>query len=218
LEPVALLIVAMPVLDELQATVVVRFCVELSEKVPVAVNCWVVPLAVLGLVGVIARDTSVACVTVRVVDPDMLPDAAVIVVEPAATEAANPLEPAALLIVAMPVLDELQATVVVRFCVELSEKVPVAVNCWVVPLAMLGLVGVIARDTSVAGVTVRVVSPDMLPHAALIFAWPILLPCTLTRPALLIVAVVVSALIVATAVSDELHVTDAVRSVVVLSA
>ena len=66
-------------------------------------------------------DTSVAGVTVSVVDPDTLPDAAVIVVEPAATGVANPLEPAALLIVATPVLDELQATAVVRFCVELSE-------------------------------------------------------------------------------------------------
>ena len=75
----------------------------------------------LGLVGVIAMDTSAAGVTVRVVDPEMLPDAAVIVVEPVATAAANPLEPVALLIVATPVLVELQVTAVVRFCVVLSE-------------------------------------------------------------------------------------------------
>jgi hypothetical protein len=74
-----------------------------------------------GLVGVIAIDTSVAGVTVRVVAPDMLPDVAVIVVDPVATEEADPLELAALLIVATPVSDELQVTAVVRSCVVLSE-------------------------------------------------------------------------------------------------
>ncbi len=75
----------------------------------------------LRFVRVIEMDTSVAGVTVRVVDPDMLPDVAVIVVDPVATAEANPLEPAALLIVATPVLDELQVTAVVRSCVVLSE-------------------------------------------------------------------------------------------------
>jgi hypothetical protein len=73
----------------------------------------------LGLVGVTVMDTSVAEVTVSAVDPDILPDTAVIVVEPAATEVASPLEPAALLIVANPVLDELQVTAAVMFCVVL---------------------------------------------------------------------------------------------------
>jgi hypothetical protein len=75
----------------------------------------------LELVGVIARDTSTAEVTVRVADPDMLPDVAVIVVEPAATDVAKPLEPAALLMAATPAADEFQVTAVVRFCVVLSE-------------------------------------------------------------------------------------------------
>ena len=64
----------------------------------------------LGLAGVTARDTSVAGVTVRVADPAVLPDVAVIVVVPAATEVARPFEPAALLIDATAVLDELQIT------------------------------------------------------------------------------------------------------------
>jgi hypothetical protein len=38
-----------------------------------------------------------------------------------ATAVANPLEPAALLTVATPVLDELQVTAVVKSCVVLSE-------------------------------------------------------------------------------------------------
>ena len=84
-------------------------------------NCCVVPFAIEGLIGVTAIDVSVAAVTVRVVDPDILPDIALIVVEPVATRVASPLEPAALLMVATPVLDELQVTVVVRFCVVLSE-------------------------------------------------------------------------------------------------
>ena len=60
-------------------------------------------------------------VTVSVAALEIPPDAAVIVVEPAATEVANPLEPAALLMVATPAADELQVTAVVRFCVVLSE-------------------------------------------------------------------------------------------------
>jgi hypothetical protein len=45
-----------------------------------------------------------------------------------ATELADPSLPAALLIVAVPVLLELQVTAVVRSCVVLSENVPVAAN------------------------------------------------------------------------------------------
>jgi hypothetical protein len=129
LEPAALLIVAAPVLDELQVTAVVRFCVVLSEYFPVAANCCLVPLAMLGLAGMIVMETRVAGVAVSTADPDTLPDVAFIVIEPAATEVASPLEPAVLLIVATLVLDELHDTAVVRFCVELSEYVPVAVNC-----------------------------------------------------------------------------------------
>ncbi len=40
----ALEIVATDVVAEAQVTWLVRFCVELSEYVPVAVNCWVVAL------------------------------------------------------------------------------------------------------------------------------------------------------------------------------
>jgi hypothetical protein len=45
----------------------------------------------------------------------------VIVVDPAIIPVATPSESDALLIVATPVLDELQVTAVVRFCVVLSE-------------------------------------------------------------------------------------------------
>jgi hypothetical protein len=75
----------------------------------------------LELVGVTAMDTSVAEFTVSVEDPDIPPDVALIVVEPAVTDVAKPLEPAALLMVATPAVDEFQVTDVVRSCVVLSE-------------------------------------------------------------------------------------------------
>jgi hypothetical protein len=159
----------------------------------------------LGLAGVTEMDTSVAGVTVKVVDPEMFPDAAMTVAEPVAVPMANPCEPAALLIVAA-FESELQTAVAVKSCVVLSEKVPVALNCLVVPLAKLGFVGVTARDTSVAELTVSVVDPVMLPAAAEIVVVPA--AAEAANP---------EALIVAAPVLDEFQVTEEVRSCVVLS-
>jgi hypothetical protein len=95
-------------------------------------------------------------VTVRVVDPATEPNVARIVVEPAPAPVASPV----VLIVATPLADELQATDVVRFWVVPSLKVPVAVNCCVVPATIDGLAGVTASDVSVGlpgGTTVTVV-------------------------------------------------------------
>jgi hypothetical protein len=80
-----------------------------------------VPLAIPGFTGVIVRETSVAGVTESVVAPETLPDAAVIVVEPAAADVANPLLPAALQMVATPLEEELQVAVYDMSCVVLSE-------------------------------------------------------------------------------------------------
>ena len=88
-------------------------------------------------------DTRVAAVTLRVVVPETLPNAAEMVVEPVPAEVARPLEPAALLIDATDPADELQVTCTVRSCTELSEKIPVAVNCLVTPKAIFGLTGFI---------------------------------------------------------------------------
>jgi hypothetical protein len=157
-------IVATLVVCELHVAVLVRFCVELSEKVPVAVNCCVLPFAIDGFAGVTAIDTSVGAVAVTVssVVPSTAPEAASILLVPVATPVANP--PA--VIVTTPAVCEVHVTVLVRFCVELSENVPVAVNCFVVPLAIEGFAGVTATDTSVAEVTVRVVVPLMAPDPA----------------------------------------------------
>jgi hypothetical protein len=63
--------------------------------------------------------------TVSVVLPDMLPEAAAIFVDPAATVLARPL----LLIVATDVLDELQVTFVVISWLFSSEHAPKPTNC-----------------------------------------------------------------------------------------
>jgi len=102
----------------------------------------------------------------------MLPDSAVIVVDPAVTAVASPIEPAALLIVATPVLVELQVTAVVKSCVVLSEKVPMAVNCCIAPLAIEELLGTTAMDVSVADVTVWVFDRDIPPNVAVIVVEP----------------------------------------------
>ena len=77
---------------------------------------------------------------------------------------------------------------------------PVAVNCSVVPALIEGLAGVTAIDTNVAAVTVSVVEPLIEPEVAVI----VVLPCVepVASPA---------ALIVATLVVPELHVTVEVR-------
>ena len=194
--------VAVVVVPDDQATLDVRFCVEPSLNVPVAVNCCVAPLAIDGFAGVTAIDCSVAAVTVRVVEPLIAPDVALIVEFPTAAPVARPV----VLIVAVAVVPELHVTVLVRFCVVPSLKVPVAVNCCVTPLAIDGLAGVTAIDCSVAAVTVRTVEPLMDEDVAVIVEVPT--PAPLARPDALIVAVVV--------VPDD-HVTVLVRFCVVPS-
>ena len=116
----------------------------------------------LGFVGDTSIDTSVADVTVRVVLPETVPDIALMTVEPAATAVARPLEPGALLTVATAAADEVQVTDAVRSWLVLSEKMPVAVNCLVVPGAMLGLVGVTAIETRIAPELFVTIPPPLL--------------------------------------------------------
>ena len=159
--------------------------------------------------GVTEIDTSVAGVTVSVVVPDMFVTGsmAVIETEPVAVDVAKPFEPDALLILAAPVVDDPQVTDAVKFCVVLSVYVPVAVNWFVVPRAMLGLVGVTEIDTSVAGVTVSVVVPDMFVAGsmAVIVAEPV--PAAVVKP-----LEPNTLLTLATLVDDEFQVTDVVIS------
>jgi len=88
-----------------------------SLKVPVAVNCSVVPNAIDGFVVVTAIDVSTAAVIVSGVLPLMLlaGSVAVMVVEPSETLVARPSLPNALLTVPTAGLEELPVTELVRF-------------------------------------------------------------------------------------------------------
>jgi hypothetical protein len=208
--PAVLLMVATPVLEELQVTIDVRSCVVPPENVPVALNCWVPPTATVGLAGWTAIELSVAEETVKVVEATTFPDVAEIVVEPAATAVATPLVPAVLLMVAAALLVELQVTEEVRSCVVLSEKVPMAVNCWEVSRAMVGFAGWIVILTSVSAVTVKVVEVEAFPIVAVI----VVVPAETAVADPLLPAVL---LMVATPVLKELQATDEVKSCVVPS-
>jgi hypothetical protein len=91
-------------------------------------------------------EVRIAEVTVRMVLPEVLPEVAIMVEVPAAAPVARPV----LLTDATDVSDKLQMTCVVISWPVPSEYVPVAVNCLVTPIGMLGLAGVIAIETSVA--------------------------------------------------------------------
>ncbi len=71
------------------------------------------PAGTDGLAGVTAMETRVGAVTVRTVDPLIVPEVAVIVVVPAATVVANPAE----LMVAALVAEEVQMAELVRLAV-----------------------------------------------------------------------------------------------------
>lgn len=124
----AALIVATVFVAEVQVTELVRFWMLPSLKVPVAVNCCAVPLTIVGSAGVTAIELSFG-VTVSLVDPFTDPEVAVIVLFPGATPVTKPLA----LTVANAVDEEVQVAEFVKFCVLPSLKVPVAVNCCVVP-------------------------------------------------------------------------------------
>ena len=69
---------------------------------------------------------------------------------PGLTPVASPAE----LMVATDVFEDAQVTWLVMFCVLLSEYVPVAVNCCVAPVGMVGFAGVTAIDVSVGAAPV----------------------------------------------------------------
>jgi hypothetical protein len=174
--------------DELHVTTVVRSCVLPSVYVPVALNCCVVPRAIVGLCGVIAIDASTAGFTISgtaaLTPPELIP----IVVVPVPSVVASPAVPAESLMVATVATVELQCPDCVTSWVVPSVNVPVAVNCCVMPNGIVGASGLIVIDTSAAAVTVRTVELLMPPELAVMVAVPI--PTLLASPAALIVAVV----------------------------
>lgn len=188
-DPVTLLMRATVESDEVHVTDAVISCVVESVNVPVAVNCWVFPSAMLVPVGAIAIDTNVAGVTTSV-DTGLettKSNVAVINVVPVAREVTSPFEPAILLIVATPGTDEVHVARVVRSCVAPSTRVPEAVNCFEVPLAMLAVLGEVkmvatgdvesrevpvmplnvALMIEVPGAAMAIASPDEMPTMAM---------------------------------------------------
>src|SRR4030095_12374797 len=136
--------------------------------------CWGRKLKKLADAGVIAIDTSSAGVIINVAILEVIPEElALIVVVPSARDVASPFEPDVLLMIATPIFDELQVTEEVIFCVVLSVKVPVAINCSVSPRAVVLFVRVTAIDTKPAGVTVSVAEGDVTPeNSAVIIVEP----------------------------------------------
>src|SRR5882757_3564999 len=115
----------------------------------------------VGLAGVMAIETTVAAVTVKVSFPVTPLSMAVIADVPTATEVASP----AVLTVATVAVAEPQVTCDEMSFLVLSLYVPVAVNWVVVPSTMLGLAGVMAIDESVAAGGIDPPPPPPPPHA-----------------------------------------------------
>ena len=94
-------------------------------------------------------DVTVALVTVKVVLEETLPEAAVMMDVPAANPMASPGAPFTLMLATVG-FPEVHCTEPVMFSVLPSVKVPVAVNCNVVPGAIEGAGGVIVMDCKTA--------------------------------------------------------------------
>jgi hypothetical protein len=142
--------VAIPVSEEFQVTDDVRSSVMPSEKVPVAKNCWVCPRAMLWLAGVTSIDSSTAWVTVSVAEDEGTESiVAVIAAVPMSTAVASPFEPGISLTVATAGFDVVQVANDVTSCVlHPPDNVPIAVNCCIIPLGILVLVGDVAIDAT----------------------------------------------------------------------
>jgi hypothetical protein len=190
------LMVAAAALNDVQVTVVVMSWVLLSLKVPVAVNCLVVPTAVLEFAGVMAIDTRVAAVTVSDAVPLTVPDAAVIVVVPVPVLVANPVAS----MLATEVEEEDHAIEVSNWTLP-SSKLPTAVNWWAVPSAMDGIAGLTAMETRCAGTTVNVLVSLNAPTVAVMVVEPAATVVAKPEP-----------LIVAAAVDEEAQLTPLDKS------
>ena len=133
-----LLMVRVDVSEDVHVTSEVMSCVVLSAKVPVAVNWLVVPFVIVGVVGEILMELSVAVVTTTMVLPWMFEEEAVIVAFPAALAVTSP---AALTAATVELLLVQVALLVISDEVPLPLT-PVAVYCCVSLTFMKRLVGV----------------------------------------------------------------------------
>ena len=145
-----------------------------SLNVPVAANCTVVPLGIEELPALTLIDCSVAAVTVRAKVLEVIPLwIAVILLDPRAAPVARPVA----LMLTVVGFELAHVAVFVRFCVLPSLKVPVAVNCKLVPLAIDELPALMVIDCSVAAVTVRAIALEVIPFwVAVILLEPMAAP------------------------------------------
>jgi hypothetical protein len=154
--------------DEVQNTVPVTSCVLESLKVPMAVNCLVVPTAMLELDGLTAIETSVAAVTVSDAVPLTDPDVAVIVAVPVPTAATSPVAGSML---ATELDDEVHVTEG-SSCMLPSSKLPTALNCSSVPAATDGVAGLTVIDVKCAATTVNTEVSVSAPRVAVMVVCP----------------------------------------------
>jgi hypothetical protein len=123
-------------------------------------------MAILGVTGVTIIELKVAAMTVSVVSPEMLPEmlsnVAVMSDWPAATPVARPL---ALTVATSGASDDQETDAVISREVP-SEYMPVAVNCLVRSLGMLGSAGVTAMDVNVGSGLFVPPPVSQVPHPA----------------------------------------------------
>lgn len=118
------------------------------------------PFGIEELGALIVIDWRVAAVTVRAKLLDVIPFwVAVMLLLPVATPVARP----AAVIFPTVGAELAQVAVFVRFCVLPSLKVPVAVNCTLVPLAIEELMALTLIDCGVAAVTASAKVFDVIP-------------------------------------------------------
>ena len=138
------LTVATAVLEELQATELVRFSEIPSENDPVAVNCWLDPWDSEAFAGVICMEVRLPSTNSEVL-PEIDPEAAEIEDVPWPAAVTKP----ELLTDATDGLLDNQVAEFVRSWMLPSLKTPVAVNCWEVPIEKVGLAGLTRMEVNV---------------------------------------------------------------------
>jgi hypothetical protein len=180
----------------------VKSWVTLFGRLPVAVNCCVVPTISAGFGG--ATSIEITEADVSSVVPATVPKAAVIVTVPVVSGSADA-RPVPVT-VAMASTDEVHATLPVKSCVAEFSRVAVAVNCCVVPDAIVESAGVIAIAET--GDIDSVVEPEIPAVEAVMVVVPELISDeAVTSPA---------SFTVATAVSLDVQVTSRVRFLVIV--
>ncbi len=171
------------------------------DRLPAAVNCCVVPLAMLVVPAgfTVTVDTSYV---VSVTEPVAPLNEALIEVEPAVVPAAASPDAS---MVATAAIDDDQTAHLVKSCIAPFSRVPRAANCCVVPGAMLGGGDGVTLKSEIEE-TVSVADPVIPPEAAVMTVEPVV-EAAVASPWLSTVAI---------PVSDELHAAEEERFCFVL--